>query len=87
MAEPIDSRLEVIVERMFQRCFQDKEFKQAIGIALEARRLDVVEKAVKLGDAIELLSYILTSSMTAVENYEFRKEVSLLEKSCEQSLI
>ncbi len=77
MAEPIDPRLEAIVERMFQRCFQDKEFKQAIGIALESRRLDVVEKAVKLGDATELLAYLLTSSMTAVESFDFRNEVRL----------
>lgn len=33
---------------MFQRCFDDNEFKQAVGIALESRRLDVVEKAVQL---------------------------------------
>ena len=37
-------RLEAIVENMFERCFQDKEFKQALGIALESRRLDKVEE-------------------------------------------
>lgn len=31
---------------MFQRCFEDKKFKQAIGIAIETRRLDIVEKAI-----------------------------------------
>ena len=26
--KPIDSRLEAVVDRMFQRCFEDKQFKQ-----------------------------------------------------------
>ena len=42
----VDPRLEDIVNRMFQRCFEDKKFKQAIGIAIETRRLDVFEKAI-----------------------------------------
>ena len=42
----IDSRLEDIVNRVFQRCFDDKKFKQAIGIAIETRRLDIFEKAI-----------------------------------------
>ena len=44
--KPIDPRLEDIVNRMFQRSFEDKKFKQAIGIAIETRRLDVFEKAI-----------------------------------------
>jgi len=44
--KPVDSRLEDIVNRTFQRCFDDKKFKAAIGIAIETRRLDVVEKAI-----------------------------------------
>lgn len=44
--KPIDSRLETIVNRMFQRCFDDKQYKQAVGIALETRRIDVFEKAI-----------------------------------------
>uniref|UniRef100_A0A8C4WXA0 26S proteasome non-ATPase regulatory subunit 1 n=1 Tax=Eptatretus burgeri TaxID=7764 RepID=A0A8C4WXA0_EPTBU len=43
---PIDPRLEAIVDRMFQRCFDDRKYKQAVGIALETRRLDIFEKAV-----------------------------------------
>ena len=42
----VDPRLEDIVNRMFQRCFEDKKFKQAIGISIETRRLDVFEKAI-----------------------------------------
>ncbi|WAR27897.1 PSMD1-like protein, partial [Mya arenaria] len=44
--KPIDSRLESIVNRMFQRCFDDKQYKQAVGIALETRRIDIFERAI-----------------------------------------
>lgn len=56
--KPVDSRLEDIVNRMFQRCFDDKKFKAAIGIAIETRRLDVVEKAILT--AVNLILIILT---------------------------
>lgn len=45
ISKPIDPRLTMVVERMFQKCLADKEYKMAIGIALESRRLDIVEKA------------------------------------------
>lgn len=41
-----DPRLEGIVNKMFQRCLDDHKYKQAIGIALETRRLDVFEKTI-----------------------------------------
>jgi 26S proteasome regulatory subunit N2 len=40
--------MEAVVDKMFNRCFQDKKFKQAIGVALEARRLDKVQSAIEL---------------------------------------
>ena len=46
LAKPIDARLEAIVNRMFQRCFDDRQFKQAVGIALETRRIDIFENAI-----------------------------------------
>lgn len=42
----IDPRLEGIVNKMFQRCLDDHKYKQAIGIALETRRLDMFEKTI-----------------------------------------
>jgi len=45
-AEFIDPKLESIVNRMFQRCFDDQQYKQAIGIALETRRNDILQKAI-----------------------------------------
>lgn len=40
----IDPSLEGIVERMLERCCTDGQFEQGVGIALEARRLDLFEK-------------------------------------------
>lgn len=42
----MDARLEAIVDRMFQRCFEDGQFRQAVGIALETRRMDMFQKAI-----------------------------------------
>jgi 26S proteasome regulatory subunit N2 len=50
----VDEKMEIVIDKMFQRCFSDKKFKQAIGIALEARRLDKVKEAIELsGEEIE----------------------------------
>ncbi|KAL1925244.1 uncharacterized protein VTP21DRAFT_127 [Calcarisporiella thermophila] len=71
----IDPRLQQVVERMFQRCLDDGEYNQAIGIALESRRLDIVERTVLQGNARELLQYVLDISMTLVQNLDFRNKV------------
>ncbi|CAG0923939.1 unnamed protein product, partial [Notodromas monacha] len=56
--EPVDPRLEQIVDRMFQRCFDHGQFKQALGIALETRRMDVFEKSIlSSDDVLGMLSY------------------------------
>lgn len=60
---------------MFQRCAEDSEYEQAIGIALESRRLDVVKSIIQKGDASKLLTYVLDVCMTLVQNLEFRNEV------------
>ena len=43
----IDPRLESIVNRMFQRCLHDGRYKQAVGIAIETRRIDVLQEAIE----------------------------------------
>lgn len=74
----IDAKLETIVQRMFERSYINKEFKQVIGIALESLRLDVVEDAINKGDKLELLDYVRTTSMNIIENIEFRNKVLTL---------
>ena len=43
----IDPRLESVVNRMFERCFDEHKFQQAAGIALETRRIDLLEQAIQ----------------------------------------
>lgn len=42
----LDPRLEGIVNRMFQRCLDDNQYRQALGLALETRRMDIFEAAI-----------------------------------------
>jgi len=72
----IDERLIAVVNKMFQRCFEDKKYKQAIGIALETRRLDVFEEAIlKSEDIHGMLGYSLNICMTLVESLSFRNQI------------
>jgi 26S proteasome regulatory subunit N2 len=34
------------VNRMFQRCLDDGQYRQALGLALETHRMDIFEKAI-----------------------------------------
>lgn len=75
-AEEMDPRMEGIVERMFARCYADGEYTQAMGIALEARRLDKVEEAIeKATDKPGLLKYTFDVCQTLVASRDTRLKV------------
>jgi len=77
--KPVDSRLEDIVNRMFQRCFEDKKFKAAIGIAIETRRLDVVEKSILTSTNVtETISYAYKITLSLVQNRKFKNAILTL---------
>uniref|UniRef100_A0A8C6Q8Q5 26S proteasome non-ATPase regulatory subunit 1 n=1 Tax=Nothobranchius furzeri TaxID=105023 RepID=A0A8C6Q8Q5_NOTFU len=72
----IDPRLEGIVNKMFLRCLDNHKYKQAIGIALETRRLDMFEKTIlESNDVSGLLAYSLKVCMSLMQNKTFRNEV------------
>lgn len=74
----IDKRLENIVLGMFDRCFQHKKYRQALGIALESRRLDKLEQAITSADDVpEMLRYALQVSLDLVLHRDFRQNVSV----------
>jgi len=76
-AEPMDPRKVNIVEQVFEFCFQTGDFQHAIGIAIECRRLDRVEDAIKLsGDARSaMLSHCFTLCETVLSSRTFRDEM------------
>ena len=43
---------EAIVNKMFERCFSDKQWKQALGVAVETRRMDMFRRAILGNDYI-----------------------------------
>lgn len=73
---PVDSRLEAIVNRMIQRCLEDGQFRQALGIALETRRMDIFERSImKSDDVSTMLAYAYNVTMSLIQNRGFRNEV------------
>lgn len=74
--EEMDPRMEGIVERMFERCYADGEYTQAMGIALEARRLDKVKETIEQAtDKASLLKYTFDVCQTLVSSRETRLQV------------
>ncbi|KAK0245602.1 armadillo-type protein [Armillaria nabsnona] len=73
--EKIDPRLQDIIEGIFSRCIEDGEFKQAIGIALESRRLDVIEHIYKHTNDVSLLSYAMEAALDTGFSLSYRDQV------------
>lgn len=72
----LDPRLTQVVEHMFERCYAAGEFRQALGIALEARRLDQVKECLaRSNDVSAALSYCFEICKTVVVNRHFRLKV------------
>jgi len=69
--------MENIIEKMFKRCFEDKKWKQAIGVALESRRLDKVKDAIEQSnDQIEEnLGYTFDIAQNIIKSKSFRTDV------------
>lgn len=61
------------------RCFRDGQYEQAVGIALEARRLDKLEQTIKSSpDMVRILTYSLHVCQTLVISREFRQQVIII---------
>ncbi|VAH21529.1 unnamed protein product [Triticum turgidum subsp. durum] len=74
--ENVDPRLEAIVERMLERCILDGKYQQAMGMAVECRRLDKLEEAiVQCANIHGALSYCINLSHQYVSHREYRSEV------------
>jgi len=72
----IDTRLERIVLGLFDQSFKLGEAKQVLGIALEARRLDKVEEAIRSSsNKKEMLKYCFEIAMIHVKSIQFRRSV------------
>ena len=72
----IDPRLEAIVNRKFDQCFGEGKFKQAIGIALETKRIDMVRASIERSSNPEImLGYAYTLATETIKSKDFRTEI------------
>ncbi|KAL8822578.1 MAG: hypothetical protein Q9191_006686 [Dirinaria sp. TL-2023a] len=84
-------QLQAVIDQLFERCFRDGRYRQVVGIAVEARKLDVLKKtflrasedekrenkplATKTPRGEELLEYLLEICMDIVQERSLRNEV------------
>merc|ERR1711968_95252 len=72
----VNAALVAVVERMFERCLVDGQFEQAVGVAIESKRLDKVEEAIsRAADSRALLDYTFDACQKVIQDLEFRREV------------
>ncbi|KAI0814897.1 26S proteasome regulatory complex non-ATPase subcomplex Rpn2/Psmd1 subunit [Irpex lacteus] len=71
----IDAKLQGIIEGIFRRCIRDGEYKQAIGIAIESHRLDIISDIYKLTKDPSLLSYAMDAVLDAGSSLSYRDEI------------
>uniref|UniRef100_A0A7S2JSF5 26S proteasome regulatory subunit RPN2 C-terminal domain-containing protein n=1 Tax=Haptolina brevifila TaxID=156173 RepID=A0A7S2JSF5_9EUKA len=82
----IDRRLSDLVERMVESSINRNAYQVVMGIALEARRLDMIERVVRLCDSAPgeheheasttaMLSYMFTLTTTALSSRSFRRKL------------
>jgi 26S proteasome regulatory subunit N2 len=89
----IQTSLQEVVERLFERCFVERQYRQVVGIAIEARNLGVLKRVIvrasedeqaggkekqTAGKASEeLIQYVLDICMEIVQERGLRNEVCL----------
>ena len=72
----MDARMEAIVNRKFEQCFGEGKFKQAIGIALETKRIDMVRASIERSSNPEaMLGYAFTLATSTIKSKDFRTEI------------
>ena len=71
----ISEKMKFVVERMFERCYADGEYRQAIGISIESRRLDKLEESILTSKDPSLLKYTYEIVKDIVLPKEFRRDV------------
>lgn len=71
--------MEAVINKMFDRCYHDGQFNQAIGLAIDSRRLDKLRESIdKSQNYEEKLAYTFKTANVAVKNKDFRHEIMRL---------
>lgn len=85
----VQAQLQEVINRLFDQCFRQKRYRQVVGIAVEAKDLEVLRLAIlrasedekkQQGESSrrgeELMEYVLDICMSVVQERAFRNEVS-----------
>lgn len=71
----INPKLTNIIEKIFDRSVSEKEFRMGLGIALDSRRTDKIEKILEADQySSETLDYLTKTVLTSVKSRAFRIE-------------
>ena len=74
--EEIDPRLLDIVERLFKKCVNDGQHEQAVGLALESHRMDLLEEAImNVENPLQVASYTLKSTQKSIASKTYRDSI------------
>eukprot|EP00048_Salpingoeca_helianthica_P022316 m.17581 g.17581 ORF g.17581 m.17581 type:complete len:928 (-) comp7164_c0_seq1:44-2827(-) len=72
----IDARLESIVSGLLSNSLQHGAHKTVLGLAIETRRLDVLERAItEAAHPEEMIAHTVNVAMTVLTDHKFRQEV------------
>ncbi|KLJ10690.1 26S proteasome regulatory subunit N2 [Blastomyces silverae] len=84
----VQKQLQAVIQRLFEQCFREKRYRQVVGIAVEAKNLDVLRTAIlrasedektENGESSrsgeELMEYVLDICMSVVQERAFRNEI------------
>ncbi|RMZ75974.1 hypothetical protein DV737_g5042, partial [Chaetothyriales sp. CBS 132003] len=78
----LHKQLNRVVELLFDKCFREKRYRQVVGIAVEARNLEVLRRTIRRAakddnqdKAEELMDYILHICMGVVQERGLRNDI------------
>jgi 26S proteasome regulatory subunit N2 len=84
----VQNQLQAVIQSLFDQCFRQKQYRQVVGIAIEAKNLDVLRRAIlrcsqdekqQQGESSrrgeELMEYVLDICMGIIQERGFRNEV------------
>ncbi|KAI9894905.1 MAG: proteasome regulatory particle base subunit [Vezdaea aestivalis] len=87
----IGGNLECVIAQLFEHCYQEGRYRQVVGIAIEARNLDVLRKTIlraeedekktgakkpdEVSKSEDLLEYVLRICMTLVPEMTLRNDI------------
>ncbi|QRV75716.1 26S proteasome regulatory complex, subunit Rpn2/Psmd1 [Ceratobasidium sp. AG-Ba] len=74
-SDKIDPRLRAIIERIFTASIESGDVRQALGIALESSRLDIVTRVFEHTNDTDLLSYAMDAVLDVGSNLATRNRV------------